>query len=282
MADTRSPGSGGESFPDPSSSVIDPLGSRDQVQVMTVLIEVRPQAPPGVVPSAPRRRGREVGDTRWGGCSPDEASEEGRERRRSSVGRQRLATGHRRLGRDREPANPCRGRQRLRAGKPRASQRRLDAHTASDARLEPASLHHHVQTAGQLDPDNLGDVPGAEEHAFERRTKVSQTPVREDRIVQHTVQYHSTGSAGSVADSPRCGRPIVVAIPLRLTQARKRGQLDPSPRRGRADVRASDVQHSSDAASSISGPRPFTGRCLVLRIRRSRPGGPATSGVARG
>jgi hypothetical protein len=81
----------------------------------------------------------------------------------------------------------------LRAGIPRSGQLGLDAHTARDARLEPTSLDHHVKTAGQLDPDNLGDVPGAEEHVVDRRIKVLQTPVREDRIVQHTPQYHSTG-----------------------------------------------------------------------------------------
>jgi hypothetical protein len=65
----------------------------------------------------------------------------------------------------------------------------LYAQTASDSRLEGTSLDHHVQTAQQLDSDYLGNVPGAEEHPFERRIHVTQTPVREERIIEHTEQY---------------------------------------------------------------------------------------------
>jgi hypothetical protein len=70
----------------------------------------------------------------------------------------------------------------------------LYAQTTSDSRLEGPSLDHHVQTAQQLDPDDLGKVPGAEEHVFGRRIQVTQTPVREGRIVQHTEQYYGSGN----------------------------------------------------------------------------------------
>ena len=46
-----------------------------------------------------------------------------------------------------------------------------------------------MQTTRQLDSDDLGEVPGAEEHTSERRIQVTKTPVREERIAEHTQQY---------------------------------------------------------------------------------------------
>jgi hypothetical protein len=51
-----------------------------------------------------------------------------------------------------------------------------------------------VQTAQQLDSDDLRNVPGAEEHALERHIQVTQTPVRKELIVEHTKQYRGSGN----------------------------------------------------------------------------------------
>ena len=129
-----------------------------------------------------------------GGCGLDETSEECREWSRPFLGRQRAATRHPRLGRDRQIANPCRHCQRSRTWEPRAGQIGLNAQTAHDSRLEETSLDHHVQTAQQLDSDDLRNVPGAEEHALERHIQVTQTPVRKELIVEHTKQYRGSGN----------------------------------------------------------------------------------------
>jgi hypothetical protein len=40
----------------------------------------------------------------------------------------------------------------------------------------------------QLDSDDVGQVSGPKEHPLERRTQVTQTPVREERVIEHTRQ----------------------------------------------------------------------------------------------
>lgn len=74
--------------------------------------------------------------------------------------------------------NPRRRGQRFRTWEADASQRRLDLQTARDPRLEGTRFHHCPQTARQLDSDNVGKESGAEEHPLDRRTQVTQTPVR--------------------------------------------------------------------------------------------------------
>jgi hypothetical protein len=82
----------------------------------------------------------------------------------------------------------------LRTWETGAGQLGLYAQTASNSRLEGPSLDHHVQTARQLDSDDLGQVPGAEEHVFDRRIHVTQTPVPEERIIEHTEHYYGSGN----------------------------------------------------------------------------------------
>ena len=140
--------------------------------------------------------GVRLGTAAGGGCRSDQPSEEGREGRRSRSGGQRTATRHLRLGRDRHPVNPRRRGQRFRAREAHASQRSLDPQTAGDPRLEGTRLHHCPETARQLDPDDVGKESGAEEHPLERRTQVPQTPVREERVVEHTRQRMRGGVRG--------------------------------------------------------------------------------------
>jgi hypothetical protein len=45
-----------------------------------------------------------------------------------------------------------------------------------------------IHTAGQLDSDDVGRVSGPEEHAVERHPQVTQTPVREEFVIEHTWQ----------------------------------------------------------------------------------------------
>src|SRR5205814_1093078 len=79
VAYTRPPRCRGQSFSHAPGNVINPPGPAGEVEVLPVLIQVGPQSPPGMVPSRPRRRGRQIGDRRWGGCRSDQASEEGRD-----------------------------------------------------------------------------------------------------------------------------------------------------------------------------------------------------------
>ena len=51
------------------------------------------------------------------------------------------------------------------------------------------------ETARQLGPDDLGKESGAEEHPLERRTQVTQTPVRKERVIEHTWQRIAFGNA---------------------------------------------------------------------------------------
>jgi len=67
--------------------------------------------------------------------------------------------------------------------------------TAGDPRLEGTCFHHCPETARQLDPDDVGQEPEAEEHPLERRSQVPQTPVREERVIEHTWQSIAFGSA---------------------------------------------------------------------------------------
>jgi hypothetical protein len=53
-------------------------------------------------------------------------------------------------------------------------------------------------------------VPGAEEHVFERRIHVTQTPVREEPIVQHTEQYGGLGTSSHAAIRADCARGVDV------------------------------------------------------------------------
>jgi len=178
MANTHPPRCRGQSFSHATSSVINPLRPADEIEVLPVLIKVGPQSSPRMVPSRPRRRGHQIEDSRWGGCRTDQASEEGREGGRSRFGGQRTAARHLRLGRDRHTVNPRRHGQRFRTWETHASQRSLDLQTAADPRLEGTRFYHCPETARQFDPDDLGKESGAEEHPLERRTQITQTPVR--------------------------------------------------------------------------------------------------------
>jgi lincosamide nucleotidyltransferase A/C/D/E len=95
--------------------------------------------------------------------------------------------------------NPCRARERLGTWETQAGQFGLYPQTARDSRLEGTSLDHHVQTARQLDSDDLGEVSRAEEHALERRIQVTQTPVREERIIEHTSSITGTETSSHAA-----------------------------------------------------------------------------------
>ncbi len=77
VAYTQPPRCRGQSFSHAAGSVINPLGPADEVEVLPVLIKVGPQSSPGMVPSRPRRRERQIGDRRWGGCRSDQASDPG-------------------------------------------------------------------------------------------------------------------------------------------------------------------------------------------------------------
>jgi hypothetical protein len=160
-----------------------------------VLIEVGPQPSPGMVPSRPRRRGRQIRDRRCGGCRTDQASEEGGEGGRSRFGGQGAATGHLGLGRDRHTVNPRRHGERFGTWETHASQRSLDLQTAGDPRPEGTRFHHCPESARQLDPGDLGEEPGAEEHPLERRTQVTQAPVRQECVIEHTWQRIACGDA---------------------------------------------------------------------------------------
>ena len=195
VAYTQPPRCRDQSFSHAPGSVINPFGPADEVEVLPVLIKVGPQSSPGMVPSRPRRRGRQIGDRRWGGCRSDKASEEGREGGRSRFGGQRTATRHLRLGRDRHTVNPRCHSQRFRTWETHASQRSLDLQTAGEPRLEGTRLHHCPETARQLDPDDLGKESGAEDHPLDRRTQVTQTPVRQERVIEHTWQRIAFGNA---------------------------------------------------------------------------------------
>ena len=194
MANTHPPRCRGQSFSHATSSVINPLRPADEIEVLPVLIKVGPQSSPRMVPSRPRRRGHQIEDSRWGGCRTDQASEEGREGGRSRFGGQRTAARHLRLGRDRHTVNPRRHGQRFRTWETHASQRSLDLQTAGDPSLEGTRFHHCPKTARQLDSDDIGKVSGAEEHPLERRTQITQTPVREERVIEHTRQRIAFGN----------------------------------------------------------------------------------------
>ena len=75
------------------------------------------------------------------------------------------------------------------------SQRSLDLQTAGDPRLEGTRFHHCPQTARQLDPDHLGKESGAEEHPVAGLTQMTQTPVRQERVIKHTWQRIAFGNA---------------------------------------------------------------------------------------
>ena len=121
----------------------------------------------------------------------------------------RAAAGQLRLGGDGHPVDP-RGRgQWFGAWETGLSQCSLDLHTADDPRLEATRLHHDTQTAGQLDPDDLGEEPGAEEHAVRGLTQVLPAPPVEECVVEH---------ARTVAPST----PQVLAAQRSLTLARCR------------------------------------------------------------
>ena len=165
-----------------------------------------------MVPSRPRWRGHQIGDSRWGGCRTDQASEEGREGSCSCFGRQRTATRHFGLGRDRHPVHPRRPGQRFRTRETRAGQRGLDLKTAGDPRLERTRLHHCPQTARQLDPDDLGKEPGAEQHTVWRRAQVTQAPVREEPVVEHTRQRNA--AHGNALYAAQGARPLLTWPPV--------------------------------------------------------------------
>lgn len=80
-------------------------------------------------------------------------------------------------------------------GDAQASQSSLDLQTTGDPRLEGTRFHDCPETARQLDPDDLGKNSGAEEHSLERRTQVVQTPVRYERLIEHTWQRIAWGDA---------------------------------------------------------------------------------------
>ena len=61
VAYTHPPQCRGQSFSHAPGSVINPLGPADEVEVLPVLVKVGPQSSPGMVPSRPRRRGRQIG-----------------------------------------------------------------------------------------------------------------------------------------------------------------------------------------------------------------------------
>jgi hypothetical protein len=195
VAYTQPPRCRGQSFSHAPGSVINPPGPADEVEVLPVLIKAGPQSSPGMIPSRPRRRGHQARDRRWGGRRTDQASEEGREGGRSCFGGQKTATRHLRLGRDRHIVHPRRHGQRFRTWETRASQRSLDLQTAGYPRLEGTRLHHCPQTARQLDPDDLGQESRPEEHPLEPPTQVTQTPVREERVIEHTWQRIAFGNA---------------------------------------------------------------------------------------
>ena len=71
----------------------------------------------------------------------------------------------------------------------------LDLQTVGDPRLEGTRFHHRPQTARQLDPDDLGKESGAEEHPPERCAQVTQAPVRQKRVIEHTWQRIAFGNA---------------------------------------------------------------------------------------
>jgi hypothetical protein len=80
-----------------------------------------------------------------------------------------------------------------------ASQRSLDLQTAGDPRLERTRFHHCPETARQLDPDDLRKESGAEDHPLDRRTQVTQTPVREEPVIEHT--WQRTAASGNALSS---------------------------------------------------------------------------------
>jgi hypothetical protein len=84
--------------------------------------------------------------------------------------------------------NPRRHGQRFRTWETHASQHSLDLQTAGDPRLEGTRFHHCPETAGQLDSDDVGQESGPEEHAVEPHAQVTQTPVREECVIEHTWQ----------------------------------------------------------------------------------------------
>jgi hypothetical protein len=93
--------------------------------------------------------------------------------------------------------HPRRPGERFRTWETHAGQRRLDLQTAGDPRLDGTRFHHRPQTARQLDPDDIGEVSRAEEHPLERRTQVTQTPVRQERVIEHTWQRIAFGNERS-------------------------------------------------------------------------------------
>jgi hypothetical protein len=68
----------GEPIPYPPSRLIDPGRSTQRVEVTALIVYVRPQPGPGMVPPRPRRRWRQCRCSRWVGRGVDEASEESR------------------------------------------------------------------------------------------------------------------------------------------------------------------------------------------------------------
>ena len=68
----------GEPIPYPPSRLIDPGESTQRVEVVALVVYVRPQQGPGMVPPRPWRRWRECRCSRWIGRGVDEAGEEGR------------------------------------------------------------------------------------------------------------------------------------------------------------------------------------------------------------
>jgi hypothetical protein len=95
-----------------------------------------------------------------------------------------------------------------------------------------------VQTAQQLNSDDLRNVPGAEEHALERHIQVTQTPVRKELIVEHSKQYRGSGNVLSRRDPRRHadvstpshwaweGQPDAARLPL-LQRPRRVPELEP-------------------------------------------------------
>jgi len=188
MANTHPPRCRGQSFSHATSSVINPLRPADEIEVLPVLITVGPQSPPRVVPGSPRRRRRQALDSRCGGGCSDQAGEEHREGSCSRLAGHRTPTRHLPLGRDRHTSDPRDPGQRLGTGKPHIGQRSLDLKTTGDPRLEGTRFHHSPDTVGQLDSNDVGEETGPEQHLLERRTQVTQTPVPEKGIIEHTRQ----------------------------------------------------------------------------------------------
>lgn len=201
MTDARRSGRGAQPLPDTACGVIHPRRPGGAVEIPAPVVAVRPQQCSRVIPAGPRRGRRKRRNSGRAGRGADEAGEKRREGRGAPFRRQLAAARHQDFSRDCEAAGLHGCSERLRAGEPHAGQVLLDRDATGDPRTGRAGLDHHPPAVGELGANDLGKVPGAEQHAHRTSTQIAVAPISKELITGHDDQYPVPGFATRLARS---------------------------------------------------------------------------------